>query len=156
MLLAERYYKIRLWTDLVFLTTSGLLAATGHVLIDVLYDERYEEAGWILQALAIQVGMSAVLTSEETLLFSRGKTYYGFARSLVRAIWIVVGIPISWHLAGLRGVVWCVALSEFPVMLVIWTGMAKEKLLRPLLESRSLAIWTAGYAVGWLAKAAFQ
>jgi O-antigen/teichoic acid export membrane protein len=155
-LLVGRYYRIRLWTDLVFLTTSGLLAATGHVLIDVLYDERYEQAGWILQALAIQVGMSAVLTSEETLLFSRGKTYYGFARSLVRAIWIVVGIPISWHLGGLRGVVWCVALSELPVMVVIWIGMAKENLLRPLLESRSLAIWIASYSVGWLATAVFQ
>lgn len=153
-LLVTRYYRIRLWTDLAFLTTSGLLAASGHVLIDLLYDERYEQAGWILQALAIQVGMSAILTSEETLLFARGQTYYGFARSFVRAVWILVGIPVSWHLVGLTGVVWCVALSELPVMIVIWVGMAKENLLRPLLESRSLAIWGASYMVGWLMKAA--
>ncbi len=154
--LVERYYKIRLWTDLLFLTASGLLFTVGDVVIDLLYDERYQEAGWILEALAIQVAMSAVLTSEETLLFSRGKTYYGFARSLARAIWIVVGIPISWHLAGLPGVVWCVALSETPVLVVIWTGMSKQKMLRPIFELRSLAIWATSCALGWLMESAFQ
>jgi O-antigen/teichoic acid export membrane protein len=153
-LLVGRYYRIRLWMDLLFLSASGLLASTGHVLIDVLYDERYVEAGWILQALAIQVGMSAVLTSEETLLFSLGKTYYSFARSFARALWIVAGIPLSWHFGGLRGVVLCVAFSELPVLAVIWVGMVKQNALRPLLELRSLLIWGASFSVGLLLEAA--
>ncbi len=154
--LVTRYYKVRLWTDLLFLTASGLLFTTGHVLIDVLYDTRYAEAGWILQVLAIQAGMNVISTSEETLLFSVGKTYYGFARSLAKAIWILVGIPIAWHLAELPGVVWCVGLSELPALTVIWTGMIKQKLLRPIFELRSLAIWGASCSLGWLLDAAFS
>jgi len=153
--LVDRYYKIRLWTDLLFLTASGLLLTNGHVLIDLLYDERYEGAGWILQVLAIQVAMTGVLTSQETLLFARGKTYYAFGRNLARAVCILVGIPISWHMAGLHGVVWCVALSELPGVVVLLTGMTKEKLLRPMLELRSLAIWGASCALGWALGAAF-
>jgi O-antigen/teichoic acid export membrane protein len=141
--------------DLLFLTASGLLCTTGHLLIDGLYDARYQDAGWILQVLAIQVGMSIMLIPAETLLFSVGKTFYGFARSLAKAVWILIGIPVGWHLAGLAGVVWCVALSEFPVLVVIWSGMIKQKLLRPVFELRSLAIWGGSALLGWLVEATF-
>lgn len=154
--LVQRYYKIRLYTDLLFLTASGLLFTTGHVIIDLLYDDRYQDAGWMLQAISLQVGMAVIATSEETLLFSVGKTYYGFVRSLAKAIWIVVGIPVGWHLAGLPGVVWVVALAELPVLVVIWTGMVRQKLMRPMYEVRSVAIWSAACILGLSAEALFQ
>jgi len=153
--LVDRYYKTRLWMELAFLTASGLLLTNGHLLIDVLYDERYAEAGWMLQVMAIQVAMSVIMTSQETVIVALGKSYYGFARSLAKAIWILAGVPIGWYVAGLHGVVWCVALSEIPVLPVLLTGMIKLKLLRPMLELRSLAIWGASCALGWLAGASF-
>ncbi|HSN84654.1 MAG TPA: oligosaccharide flippase family protein [Polyangiales bacterium] len=152
-LLTERYYRVRLWTDLVFLTSAGLLCTAGHVLIDLLYDDRYQEAGWILQALSIQVSMSAFLTPGETLLFSLGKTYYAFARSFGRAMWIVIGIPVTWHFGGLNGVVWWVAFSEVPVLIVTWTGLIKNKLLRPMFELRGLLIWGAAAFLGFMLEA---
>jgi len=148
--LVKRYYKVRLMMDGLFLTLTGLLGTLGHRLIDLLYDERYSEAGWILQVLTIQVAMTVMLTPAETVLFSVGKTFYGFARSFVRAVWILAGIPISWRLAGLPGVVWCVALSEVPVLMVIWPGMIKQKLLRPLFEFRSFAVWAGAASLGWI------
>ncbi len=154
--LVERYYRVRLWTDVVFLSAAGVLFTAGHVLIDLLYDQRYQDAGWILQALAIQVGMSAFLTPGETLLFSLGKTYYAFARSFGRALWIVAGIPVTWHLAGLDGVVWWVAFSEVPVLLVTWTGLIKNRVLRPVFELRGLGIWGVAAALGWLIEGALQ
>jgi O-antigen/teichoic acid export membrane protein len=154
--LVKRYYKVRLYMDLLFLTVGGLLCTSGHLLIDGLYDARYEEAGWILQVLSIQVSMSIMLTSAETLLFSVGKTVYGFSRSVAKAVWILVGIPVSFQLAGLAGVVWCVALSEFPALLVVWSGLFKEKLIRIPLELRSLAIWGVSAAAGWFLEAAFR
>lgn len=154
--LVQRYYKIRRYTDLLFVTVAGLLATTGHVLIELLYDERYHEAGWILQLLAIRVGMSGVLALQETLFFALGKTYYGFARSFARTIWIIGGIPLTWHLGGLRGVVWCVALSEIPVLLVLMPGMVRERLLRPLLELRSVVVWFAAASLGWVLEGLFR
>jgi hypothetical protein len=68
----------------------------------------------------------------------------------------LVGIPIGWYLAELTGVVWCVALAELPALTVIWTGMIRQKLLRPVFELRSLAIWGASCSLGWLLEAAFS
>ncbi len=154
--LVKRYYKTRLYMDLLFLPGAGLLGGAGHLIIGLLYDARYEEAGWILQALSIQVGMSIIVTPAETLLFSTGKTFYAFARSFSKAVWILIGIPLGWHLAGLPGVVWIVALSELPVLLVTWSGLIKERLFRPIFELRSFAIWGAAAALAWLVGAAIQ
>jgi O-antigen/teichoic acid export membrane protein len=154
--LVKRYYKTRLYMDLLFLSAGGLMCTMGSLIIGLLYDDRYQEAGWILQALAIQVSMSIILTPGETLLFAVGKTFYGAARAFAKSIWIVVGIPLGWHWVGLPGVVWCVALSEVPVVFIIWFGMSKEGLLRPLLELRSLGIWTTAAAIGWLVGVALQ
>lgn len=109
-----------------------------------------------MQALSIQVGMSIIVTPAETLLFSTGKTFYAFARSFSKAVWILIGIPLGWHLAGLPGVVWIVALSELPVLLVTWSGLIKERLFRPIFELRSFAIWGAAAALAWLVGAAIQ
>ena len=146
--LADRYYRVRRLMDMLFLPISALLMTFGSALVDLLYDERYAEAGWMLQVLAVHAAMSLVLSSQETLLFSIGRTYYGFARSLVKAIWIGVGIPISWTFFGVHGVVWCVALSEVPVLVVIWSGMIKNELLRPVYELRALVIWGCGVLLG--------
>lgn len=154
--LVKRYYKTRLYMDLLFLSLAGVLGGAGGLIIGLLYDVRYAEAGWILQALSIQVAMNIILTPAETLLFSIGKTFYAFARSFSKAVWILAGIPLSWHLAGLPGVVWCVALAEFPVLFVIWSGLVKERLFRPILELRSFAIWGAATAIAWLVGGAIQ
>jgi O-antigen/teichoic acid export membrane protein len=154
--LVKRYYKTRLYMDLLFLSAGGLMCTTGSLIIGLLYDDRYQEAGWILQALAIQVSMSIILTPGETVLFAVGKTFYGAARSFAKSIWILVGIPLGWHWVGLPGVVWCVALSEVPVLVIIWFGMSKQGLLRPLLELRSLGIWATAAGLGWLIAAAVQ
>ena len=142
--------------DLLFLSLAGVLGGAGGLIIGLLYDVRYAEAGWILQALSIQVAMNIILTPAETLLFSIGKTFYAFARSFSKAVWILAGIPLSWHLAGLPGVVWCVALSELPVLFVIWSGLVKERLFRPILELRSFAIWGAATAIAWLVGGVIQ
>lgn len=154
--LVKRYYKVRLYMDLLFLSVSGVLCTAGHLLIDLLYDARYAEAGWILQVLAIQVSMTVILTPPYELLVSVGKTVYGFARSVAKALWILIGIPVAFHFAGLEGVVWCVALSELPVLIVVWSGLRKQELLRLPLELRSFAIWAASAAIGWLIELALR
>jgi O-antigen/teichoic acid export membrane protein len=141
---------MRLWNDAGFLTLVGLLGSCADLVVRLLYDSRYADAGWILQWLSIQAGMGFMLTSAETLLFSVGLTYFGFARSLARCLWVFAGIPLGWHLAGLPGVVVAVATSEIPVMLVLWTGLVRHGYLRILSELRAFAIWGAAAAVGAL------
>jgi O-antigen/teichoic acid export membrane protein len=147
--LRARYYKARLSLDAVFLPASGFAFFAGRVIIGLLYDDRYAEAGWILELLTLQTAMACVLLPPETLLFSQGRSYYGFARSLSRAVWIAVGIPLGWHFAQLPGLVWVVALSEFPVMVVLWFGLIRHKLIDVPREARAIIFWMLGAGAGW-------
>ena len=51
--LREVYYKLRVPVDLLLLSMAGLLAASGQLVIDLLYDSRYAETGVMLRILAL-------------------------------------------------------------------------------------------------------
>jgi len=49
--LKASYYRIHMPVALVAYTCSGILMISGHSLIELLYDARYAQAGWMLQVL---------------------------------------------------------------------------------------------------------
>ena len=50
--LKDRYYRFRLPIELVAAGSAGFLFAAGDLIIDVLYDQRYSEAGLMLKILS--------------------------------------------------------------------------------------------------------
>lgn len=146
---AEVFYRARLPLDAGFQTAMGGLTVAGSLVVGWLYDARYADAGWILQALAVRVAMYSALTPVETCLFAIGHTRYGFYRSAARAAWIAVALPVGWWWGGLQGVVAAVALSEVPVLLVLWPAFHRHGLLRPGREALVFAFFGAGALLGW-------
>src|SRR5262249_15305379 len=55
--LGNRYYRFRLPIDLAAALLAGLLFATGSLIVDILYDARYSQAGPMLQILAIALAI---------------------------------------------------------------------------------------------------
>ena len=49
------YYKIRLKIDFISMSVAGIMFSMGHVIIDVLYDDRYQEAGWMIELLSLSI-----------------------------------------------------------------------------------------------------
>jgi O-antigen/teichoic acid export membrane protein len=148
--LRAAYYRARLALDAAALPALGILTMLGPWVVHLLYDKRYAEAGWMLQAFALRVAMSCVLVPCETCLFSTGQTRYGLYENVARMTWIVIGVPLGWHLLGLRGLVYATALSELPVFFVLWLPFRAARMLRPLLELRAASFYGAGLVVGWL------
>jgi O-antigen/teichoic acid export membrane protein len=148
--LRDIYYRARLALDALALPALGALTMLGPLVIHILYDKRYAAAGWMLQAFAPRVAMTCILTPCETCLFSQGQTRWGFFRNLARLSWMLVALPIGWHLAGLRGLVWAVALSEVPLFFVLWPPFHRAGLLRVSLEFRAVCLYVAGLLPGWL------
>jgi O-antigen/teichoic acid export membrane protein len=148
--LLDAYYHARLRLDAAALPALGALTTAGPLVVRVLYDTRYHDAGWILQFLAARVALYSVLTSCETCLFVLGHTRYGFYRSAARAAWVAAAVPVGWYLAGLRGLVWATALSEVPVLLVLWPAMRRLGLLRLRREALALGFFALGALAGWL------
>lgn len=147
--LREVYYRARVRTDGLALPLAGLLAVFGSALIEVMYDDRYLQAGWIFQVLMIRTAMVAMLAPAENVLFALGHPKYAFYRSLFRAVFLVGAMLLGWHYFGLQGVVWAVAVSEVPVLLVLWWGGWRHGVLDLLKEARAVAMFAAGAGVGW-------
>jgi O-antigen/teichoic acid export membrane protein len=147
-------YRIRLGTDIFINIPVGILTIIGAVLVSFLFDPRYHEAGWMLQILCCRLLMISMLAPMSSSLFALGLTRYSVAQNAGRAAMVLIGIPISWHLYGIRGVVWTVAMSELPVIAVVWYGMAKRDLLSMRFELRSLLFYSFGIVMGYLLLAA--
>jgi len=140
--------RTRLGIDAFLILPIAALMILSSWIVDVLYDGRYHDAGWILQILCLRLLMTAALTNSETCLVALGHSKYAFMQSACRSIWILAGIPIGWSLAGIKGVVWAVALSEIPVVAVLWAGMVRKQVFSLRSELRSLLFAGAGALLG--------
>lgn len=147
--LSELYYAARLRLDLFGLLPIGATMMLAQTIVDIIYDPRYGEAGWMLQALCLRVAMGVVLVPLETCLFSAGHTRYGFYQNIGRSLWIVLGIPIAWSTWGLTGVVWITATSEIPVLFILWHAFHRLGLLRLPREALAVGILAAGLGIGY-------
>ncbi len=146
--LQEVFYKTRLGFDFVMVLPIAVLMVIANDVIALMYDPRYQAAGWMLQILCVRLLMIAVLSTSEACLFALGMPKFSVAQNIFRAAWILVGIPFAWQVYGIVGIVWVVATTELPVFAVLWYGMAREKLLSPLREARSLVAVLLGLLVG--------
>ena len=154
--LRELYYKTRLRLDLFGLVPIGMCMVLSQTLVDVLYDHRYQEAGWMLRLLCVRVAMGTILVPLSTCLFSSGHTQYGLIQNAVRVIWILVGIPLAWSQWGVQGVVWTAATCELPALVVLWRAFHKLGLLMPRRELIAVAAVVVGLMLGWAVDAGFQ
>ena len=144
----EIYYRTRLRLDMISLIPMGVLMILSDSVIKLLYDARYQDAGWMMQLLCVRVAMGAVLGPMETCLFSMGQTKYGLYRNIGKTVWTLLGIPIGYYLYGIGGVVWVIALSELPVLVILWIPFRRMGLLRPSRELLAVLIFGVGLLIG--------
>jgi len=146
------YYRVRLRVDALTLPAVGALFVVSDWFIQLFYKAEYAEAGWMLRLLCIRTAMSIVLTPCETCLFSLGLTRFGLWRNIGRFVWIAVGLPLGFWLDGIHGIVWAVALSEIPVLVILWPAFRRQRLLDLGREFLAVLFFAGGALLGqaWL------
>ena len=120
----------------------------GNRIVGLLYDQRYHDAGWMLQVLSVRLIIVAIVSHGESCLVALGHPKYSFAENLCRTLAIFVAIPVGWSVSGIEGVIWAVALSEVPPLMVIWFGLIRHRLFSVAAEFRSLLFVGLGALVG--------
>ncbi len=149
---SSAFYKARKSLDWLFLPMLGLISGGGGtIVVMLLYDYRYYEAGWIFQALSMKAAFRCVLEPAETCLVALGFPRYATLQQVIRLIWIVSALPLGWYWFGALGLVIPVALAELVVLPVLWIGLRRQKVLRPLAEVRSLLILAGSMIPGFIA-----
>lgn len=117
----SQIHRTRLQLNLIYTVVCLSLALLGTHLVELLYDERYQEAGWMLQILAIgQIGRALTGTLRPFLLAS-GDSFSQMAIAGISAVILVVMMMLGAYFAGVPGIIIAFSLSgvvAHPVMVV--------------------------------------
>ena len=141
--------RVRLVMDACLIVPIGMMTVLGGRVVSLLYDQRYHDAGWMLQVLSVRLLIAAIVSNSESCLVALGHPKYLFAQNLSRMIAIAIGVPLGWYLAGTEGVVWAIAFSELAPMMVIWSGLLKHGMFSIAAESRSCLFGGLGALLGY-------
>lgn len=146
--LKEVFYRVRIPTDLILLFCAGFLAATGQLVIDVLYDRRYAEAGWMLQILAVSL-IWVRLGATRQLYLALGQPKYVAFLNFARFFSVFAALFIGFHLGGLPGAIWGFAVHQIVIELVSYRFNAVLGLNDFARDLGVLVAVPLGFAAGW-------
>lgn len=142
------YGRVQRIADVLLGGLAGVLIMSGQWAIWILYDPRYEQAGWMLQTLG--VGLLALRYQVvEQLMFATNQPAWVSGNNVLRALGLLVGVPAGFALAGERGALVVVVACQFaswPLTLIFkW----REGLLGHGSERWWLPALLAGLLIGW-------
>lgn len=135
----------------------GVGVAVADIAVNIVYDARYHQAGWMLSVL-LAGGLFSVLSNlNEALLLGAGKPVYSSLANVLRFCTLGVGLPLAYALGGFAGAVIMVAFTEVLQYGYIAVGMHRVRLAfwRQDMGAIILAIavlllcLAARHALGW-------
>ena len=147
------YLRMQQLADLMLGLLAGAVFMLGDWPVQLLYDQRYQDAGWMFQWLGLGLlGMRQQVV--EQLMFARGQSAWVTVSNTMRALGLAVLVPAGFHLWGEPGAVAAVVLSQFSGWPVALWYKARNGLLAWSSEACWLPALLAGLVVGGLGRAA--
>jgi O-antigen/teichoic acid export membrane protein len=143
---AQAYFKLRWRIDPLILVSSGLMFGGAQLLIDVLYDHRYADAGQMLKVLSIGMVISRYRLVQQVYL-AIGKTRYFVPLNVVRLVATYTLIPLGYYLNNFMGALVAITLRDLPSTLLAFYFNRQHGLNNLRLELSTLWFWPAGYLV---------
>jgi O-antigen/teichoic acid export membrane protein len=118
---AERYRRDNQRLFLAILFFPAMLFALAPLVVNVLYDARYQQAGAILQLLAVRCVLFAFLSPVEDMLVAAGHTYVVLVINVLRLVWIIPATLIGAYWFGFVGFITAIAFDLLlPLAYVAW------------------------------------
>lgn len=110
--LQRAYYQFLAPIGAVAYFSGGFFMAFGQTLIHLLYDDRYEQVGWMLELIsAILLTIPFRLATQSFLALGMPKVQTHII--LIRFVFLFVVTPFAFHLGGLEGAIIAIVLSHF-------------------------------------------
>ena len=128
--LAIKYYTENTKIFASIIGIPALVCGGGRLLIALLYDPRYAQAGIVLQALMVRSVLLSLASPAEDLLISTGAYHVILTANVMRTAWIVGGSLGGYYLFGFQGFIYGFALSGLPPLVYyLWLQKAKGMLM---------------------------
>ncbi|WP_223506759.1 oligosaccharide flippase family protein [Pseudomonas sp. GL-RE-29] len=112
------YYRFKLIIDLFLLFLTGLFLVISPLIISVLYDDRYAEAGTMMAVLSLSF-FTLRYTLAHQVWIALGLTKYQAMDNIIRVISLWVLLPLLLAIGGVKYAIWGVALHTFPTLVLI-------------------------------------
>jgi O-antigen/teichoic acid export membrane protein len=145
--LTEAYYKFHAIIASFTYFCCGILMVSGQSIIGLLYDGRYQQAGWILEILAIALlTLPFRIATQCFLALGLAKVY--FHLHTIRMITLFIALPLGFHLGGLAGATWGIVFSYFSNLPLIVFYAARLGLFNIRKELIALSVLTVGVISG--------
>ena len=114
-----------------FLLIAGsgfsLFAATADLAIRVLYDQRYQAAGWMLPILVIGAWFSAMANLNESTLLGLGRPNYSAFANGGKFVFLLIGLPVGVGWGGVPGAIMAIVVSDLCRYVPILGGQIRER-----------------------------
>ena len=140
------YFRLRWKIDPIILVSSGLLFGGAHLLIGILYDPRYAEAGHMLQILSLGMIISRYTLVQQVYL-ALGQTRYFVPLNVVRLVATYTLIPLGYYLGGFTGALIAISFRNVPMVMMTFFFNARHRLNNVRLELGTLSCWFLGFTV---------
>lgn len=117
------------WIILVALALGlTFLISFGDLIVYILYDQRYDAAGWILPILALGIWPLVLSGTIEKALYAFGKPFYSACGYFIKFVYMLIALPLGFTFMGVIGAVIVVALNDIPFYVPVIYGLWKENL----------------------------
>jgi lipopolysaccharide exporter len=127
---AQRYYTDNTKLFAGILAIPAAICGAAHLVITLLYDSRYSQAGSVLQALAIRAVLLSLASPAEDLLISAGQFHVILVGNVLRTAWIILGSLLGYYFFGFLGFVYGLSLSGLPPLFYyLWLQNTKGMLI---------------------------
>jgi len=116
----RKYYTENVKLFFAILILPAAVGGAANLIIRVLYDPRYAQAGAVLQAFMMRSAMLALASPAEDLLIATGEFQVILIGNIFRTIWLIGGSLGGYYLFGFLGFVYGAALSGLPPLAYYW------------------------------------
>jgi len=117
-------------------------------LIEFLYDERYQDAGWMMQILMFSMVGLAISVVGLECLSALSLTKIRMKVMLLRGLSVFLGLPVLFYYFGFVGALWGVVFGSFISIPVQYLEMKKNNIFSFFAEVRMLPFGFIGYFLG--------
>jgi len=145
--LRASYYGFHLAVGLPACIAAGVLMMSGERLVALLYDARYAQAGWMLQALALALVTIPFRVATQCFVVL-GEPQFMSRICLIRLAALCVLTPAGFHFFGLAGALWAIVLSYFSTLPTTLAFVARHRLFDAAKELPLFAAFLVGLAAG--------
>ena len=149
------YYSLRLKADSVLFFLAGLVFMSGQEVISFLYDDRYAQAGRMLQILSFSIIGSGLLLCSQ-LLMAKGKSKLASNMILIQTIGFYIVVSIAVFGFDIWVGIWAISLFSIAQFLLSTIYEYRELGRMPLKRALCIPFLFAGGVVGYVISLALQ